>query len=161
MKTEQSNTTWSTIPRPVRSLSSPLPYTVTYSMMTEVTTVVCGSTGAVGSGACSDTTGLLETLGVGVGVDIVVAEAEAPSVTYCVMTDSKKIISVLGPPAQQHQRWAQHPALSSTRTRRMRRYRSHSLGLQGESNWCRQAQVHRIRVGCLRCRRCIRRRRSR
>ena len=81
-------------------------YTVTYSMITEVTTVVLGSAGAVGSGACSETVGavdtgasdtifLLETwTAVDMGVDVWVAEA--PSVTYCVMTDSKSLVSVLG-----------------------------------------------------------------
>ena len=36
-------------------------YTVTYSMITEVTTVVLGSAGAVGSGACSETVGAVDT----------------------------------------------------------------------------------------------------
>lgn len=36
-------------------------YTVTYSMITEVTTVVLGSAGAVGSGACSETVSAVDT----------------------------------------------------------------------------------------------------
>lgn len=79
-------------------------------MTTEVTTVVCGSAGAVGSGACSETAGALETWGVGVGVEEIdvaletsdevagvgvdTTGVEAPSVTYCVMTDSRSVVAI-------------------------------------------------------------------